>query len=455
MTYAPNSPAARDVAYNLHPYTNPRLHEAQGPIIIERGEGIYVYDDEGRQFIEGLAGLWCTGLGFSEQRLVDAAAAQMAKLPYTHMFAHRSSPPAIELAERLISIAPKPMTKAFFANSGSEAIDSAIKFAWYYNNALGRPERKKIISRKRAYHGVTIAGGSLTRLAYAQEGFDLPRSFALQCETPCHYRCAEPGESEDAFSSRLAQELEDLIQAEGPETIAAFFAEPVMGAGGVITPPAGYFKKIQAVLRRHDILFLADEVICGLGRTGELWGSVTYDLKPDMVTCAKQLSSAYLPISAVMVSEKVYEAIADHGKRLGVFGTGYTYSGHPVPAAVALETLKIYESDDIMGHVKGVTPRFMKRLAALGNHPLVGEARGVGLIAGLEIVADKSTKESYPAALRAGAKVQDKAFEEGLIVRALPGDIIGICPPLIISEDQLDELFDRMERALDAAQQEL
>ena len=455
MTYAPNSPAARDVAYNLHPYTNPRLHEEQGPIIIERGEGIYVYDDEGRQFIEGLAGLWCTGLGFSEQRLVAAAAAQMAKLPYTHMFAHRSSPPAIELAERLISIAPKPMAKAFFANSGSEAIDSAIKFAWYYNNALGRPERKKIISRKRAYHGVTIAGGSLTRLAYAQEGFDLPRSFALQCETPYHYRGAQSGESEEAFSSRLAQELEDLIQAEGAETIAAFFAEPVMGAGGVITPPAGYFDKIQRVLRRHDILFLADEVICGLGRTGELWGSTTYDLKPDMVTCAKQLSSAYLPISAVMVSEKVYEAIADHGKRLGVFGTGYTYSGHPVPAAVALETLKIYESDDIMGHVKGVTPRFMKRLTALDDHPLVGEARGVGLIAGLEVVADKASKESFPAAVRAGAKVQDKAFAEGLIVRALPGDIIGICPPLIISEDQVDDLFDRMERALDAAQKEL
>ncbi len=455
MSYAPNSAAARDVAYALHPYTNLAVHEEKGPMIMTRGEGIYLWDDDGNKYMEGLAGLWCAALGFSEKRLVQAATRQLDVLPYTHTFAHRSSLPVIELAEKLISIAPKPMAKAFFVNSGSEAIDSAIKFAWYYNNALGRPEKKKIISRKRAYHGVTIAGGSLTALAYAQTGFDLPIERVRHCDTPCYYREGEPGESEEDFATRLAENLDKLILDEGPETVAAFFAEPVMGAGGVIIPPATYFEKVQAVLKRHDVLMVADEVICGFGRTGNRWGCDTYGITPDMVTCAKQLSSAYMPIAAVMISDPVYRAFVDYSKRLNVFGTGFTYGGHPVAAAVALETLKIYEEDDILGHVRAVAPRFQERLADLGRHSLVGEARGVGLIGALEIVADKSSKALYPAEAKAAALVSEKVLAEHLILRPLPGDVVGICPPLIITEAEIDDLFDRLGRGLDAAAAEL
>lgn len=454
-SYQPNSAAARDVAYLIHPYTNFETHESQGPLIIERGEGIYVYDDEGRRYIEGLAGLWCAGLGFSEKRLVEAAHRQLDTLPYMHTFAHRSCRAAIDLAEALITIAPEPMSKVFFCNSGSEAIDSAIKFAWYYNNALDRREKKKVITRERAYHGITIAGGAMTRLAYVQEGFDLPQSHVRHTGTPCYYRNAEPGESEEDFSRRLVKDLEALILEEGPETIAAFFAEPVMGAGGVILPPKGYFEGVQAVLKKHDILFVADEVICGLGRTGNMWGCETYDLRPDMITCAKQLSSAYVPIAGVMVSQQVYEALRDYSARLGTFGTGFTYSGHPVTSAVALETLRIYEEDDVLGHVRAVAPRFLERLKALEASPLVGEARGVGLIGGLEVVADKGTRAQFAPAKKAAHLVNAKALEEGLMVRPLTGDVVAVCPPLIITEAEIDDLFDRLGRAFDRAAAEL
>ncbi|BCX17371.1 MAG: aspartate aminotransferase family protein [Geminicoccaceae bacterium] len=452
MVQAPNSLHARDKAYLVHPYTNLRAHEQQGPLVITRGEGIWVWDDDGKAYVEGLSGLWCASLGFSEKRLVEAARRQMEQLPYTHVFAHRSSEPVIELAEKLVSIAPKPMAKVFFVNSGSEAIDTAIKLVWYYNNARGKPEKKRIIARKRAYHGITLAGGHLTGLPYARVGFDLPMSdrfFHLTC--PSHYRDALPGESEGAFASRLVEELDTLIRALGPETIAAFFAEPVMGAGGVVVPPKGYFEKIQPILRKYDILFVADEVINGFCRTGNMWGCDTFGIRPDLVICAKQLSSAYVPIAAVLMSQEFYEVLADQSAKLGTLGMGYTYSGHPVAAAVALETLKIYESDRILEHVQRVSPRFQERLVQLAAHPLVGEARGVGLLGGLEIVADKRTKEQFPQEAKAAAQIVQRCLEQGLIVRPLPGDVIGICPPLIIEEHEIDELFDRLQRGLDAA----
>jgi len=452
MSQAPNSLQARDKAYVVHPYTNLRAHEQQGPLVITRGEGIWVWDDDGKAYIEGLSGLWCASLGFSEKRLVEAARRQMERLPYTHVFAHRSSEPVIELAEKLVSIAPQPIAKVFFVNSGSEAIDTAIKLIWYYNNARGKPEKKRILARKRAYHGITLAGGHLTGLAYARTGFDLPMSdrfFHLTC--PSHYRDALPGESEGVFASRLVEELDTLIRALGPETIAAFFAEPVMGAGGVVVPPKGYFEKIQPILKKHDILFVADEVINGFCRTGNMWGCDTFGIRPDLVICAKQLSSAYVPIAAVLMSQEFYEVIADQSAKLGTLGMGYTYSGHPVAAAVALETLKIYESDKILDHVRRVSPRFQERLIRLAAHPLVGEARGVGLLGGLEIVKDKRTKEQFPQEAKAAAQIVQRCLEEGLIVRPLPGDVIGICPPLIIEEHEIDQLFDRLERGLDAA----
>ncbi len=451
MTHAPNSLAARDVAYAMHAYTNLAQHEERGPTVFTRGEGIYIWDDEGNQYLEGLAGLWCTSLGYSEQRLVDAAVKQLGTLPFAHTFAHRSSIPVIELCEALIKMAPGDMGKVFLVNSGSEAVDAAIKMIWYYNNALDRPEKKKIISRKRGYHGVTIAGGSLTAIPLMQNDFDLPLERFLHTDTPCYYRYGQDGESEEAFATRLADSLNDLIEAEGPDTVAAFVAEPVMGAGGVLTPPATYFEKIQKVLDRHDVLMVADEVICGFGRTGNMWGSETYRIKPDIITCAKQLSSAYLPIAAVMISDPIYRAFVEQSRKLGAYGSGHTYGGHPVSAAVALETLKIYEERDIVGHVREVTPRFQTRLNALADHALVGEARGIGLIGAVEIVADKQSREQFPADVKAGAIVAEKIFEQGLIVRGLPGDAVATCPPLIIEDNQIDELFDKFEAGLNDA----
>ena len=360
-----NSLAARDIAALVHPYTNLRTHETEGPVVMAKGRGIYVVDDNGKEYIEGLAGLWCASLGFNEPRLAEAAQRQMRDLPYYHIFAGKSHEPGIVLAEKLKELAPVPMSKVFFASSGSEANDTAIKILWYVSNAADKPKRKKIISREKAYHGVTIAAASLTKLPINQRDFDLPIFPVAYAETPHHYRGAEPGESEDAYSTRLAANLEKLILAEDPETICAMFAEPVMGAGGAIVPPAGYFPKIQKVLKKYGILLVADEVICGFGRTGNMWGSQTYDMQPDILTCAKALSSAYVPISAVMVSEPVFQAMQRQSDKIGSFGHGYTYSAHPVPAAVALETLKIYEERDIVGHVRRVAPRFQAALRAL------------------------------------------------------------------------------------------
>jgi len=443
-----NSAASRDKAYYLHPYTNLKTHEDVGPLVIERGEGVHVFDDSGKAYIEGMAGLWCTSLGFGEERLVEAAMRQMRKLPFYHAFTHKAHDPGIDLAEALIKIAPVPMSKVFFTNSGSEANDTVVKLVWYYNNALSRPHKKKIIGRQKGYHGVTVASASLTGLPHLHRDFDLPIAGILHTDCPHFYRYGEEGETEEDFATRLADQLEQLILAEGPDTIAAFIAEPVMGAGGVIVPPATYFDKIQPVLKRYDILFIADEVICGFGRTGSMFGTQTYNLQPDIITVAKALSSAYMPIAAVMISEPIYQAMVRQSKKIGTFGHGYTYSGHPVAAAVALETLKIYEERDIVSHVRTVAPHLQDGLRRFKNHPLVGEIRGVGLIAGVEIVADKAAKTPFDPKVGIGGHVARFAQEHGLIVRAM-GDSIGFSPPLIITSAELDDLVTRFGKALD------
>src|SRR5579871_124960 len=448
MTALPNSTAARDIANLIHPYTNLDRHREVGPFVISSGDGCYVFDDSGKKYLEGLAGLWSASLGFSEPRLVEAATRQMQRLPYSQIFGGRSNEPAIDLAEKLLSIAPKGLSKALFANSGSEANDQAIKLVWYYHNAIGKPEKKKLISRNRAYHGVTVASASLTGLAPNHNDFDLPIARTLHTDCPSHFHHAEPGESEAAFLDRIVGNLEALIEREGPDTIGAFFAEPVMGAGGVIVPPKGYFERVQAVLAKHDILFVADEVICGFGRTGAMWGCETFGIRPDMLTCAKALSASYLPISATLVSDKIHAAMLDESKKLGTFGHGFTYAGHPVSSAVALETLKIYEERDILGHVRSVIPHFQARLKALGDHPLVGEARGVGLVGAVEVVRDKSARTPFDAAQAVGVAVQSATLEEGVILRAIR-DAVAICPPLIITDEQIDTLFDALSRALD------
>jgi 4-aminobutyrate--pyruvate transaminase len=443
-----NSAASRDKAYYLHPYTNLKTHEDVGPLVIERGEGVHVFDDSGKAYIEGMAGLWCTSLGFGEERLVEAAMRQMRKLPFYHAFTHKAHDPGIDLAEALIKIAPVPMSKVFFTNSGSEANDTVVKLVWYYNNALSRPHKKKIIGRQKGYHGVTVASASLTGLPHLHRDFDLPIAGILHTDCPHFYRYGEEGETEEDFATRLADQLEQLILAEGPDTIAAFIAEPVMGAGGVIVPPATYFDKIQPVLKRYDILFIADEVICGFGRTGSMFGTQTYNLQPDIITVAKALSSAYMPIAAVMISEPIYQAMVRQSEKIGTFGHGYTYSGHPVAAAVALETLKIYEERDIVSHVRTVAPHLQDGLRRFKNHPLVGEIRGVGLIAGVEIVADKAAKTPFDPKVGIGGHVARFAQEHGLIVRAM-GDSIGFSPPLIITSAELDDLVTRFGKALD------
>ena len=447
MSVRPNSAASRDIAYHLHPYTNARKNEAEGPLVIDRGEGCYVIDDQGNRYLEALAGLWCAGLGFSEQRLVDAAATQMAKLPYYHSFAQRTATPAVDLAEKLIQITPSQLTKVFFANSGSEANDTAIKMIWYYNNALGRPQKKKIISRVKGYHGVTVAAASLTAMPYVQTDFDVPIPNIIHTGCPHHYRFAQEGESEEAFAGRLARELEELIVKEGPDTVAAFIGEPLQGAGGVLVPPEGYWQKIQAVLNKYDVLLVADEVITGFGRTGNLLGCETFGMKPDMMTMAKQLSSAYMPISAVLVSDAIYQAIADNSAKHGNFGHGYTYSAHPVAAAVALETLKIYEERDIVGHVRALAPRLQEGLRRFAGHPLVGEVRGIGLIAAVELVADKATKALFDPVGKAGAYFAARAQAHGVIFRNL-GDTIACCPPMIVSEKEIDEILAAFDKAL-------
>jgi len=443
-----NSAQARDVAYYLHPFTNLSLHEKEGPLVIARGEGVYVYDEEGNRYIEGLGGLWCASLGFNEERLVEAATRQLRKLPYYHHFGHKSTEVGIELAEKLISLAPAPMSKVLFTNSGSEANDTAVKLIWYYNNAIGRPEKKKIISRIKGYHGVTIASASLTGLPHLHRDFDLPIARILHTDCPHHYRFGRPGESEEAFATRCAESLEALIVKEGPETVAAFIAEPVMGAGGVITPPRTYFDKVQKVLRKHDVLFVVDEVICGFGRTGKLFGSETYGLKPDMITIAKQLSGGYLPIASLMINERIYRAMVKESEKIGTFGHGYTYGGHPVPAAVALEVLRIYEERDILGHVRRVAPRLQEGLRRLGGHPLVGDARGVGLMGGLELVKDKATREPFQPSDGVGFYAARRAQAHGVITRGM-GDTLGFCPPLIIREAEIDDMLARVAKALD------
>ncbi|WP_431126332.1 aspartate aminotransferase family protein [Variovorax paradoxus] len=439
--------AATDIAAHLHPFTNLATHPQVGPLVIQHGDGIFVEDDQGRRYLEAMSGLWCASLGFSNLRLAKAGSDALYGLPYYHTFNGRSNPAAIALAEKLLSMAPVPMSKVFFANSGSEANDSAVKLVWYYHNAIGKPEKKKIIARRNAYHGVTVAASSLSGLVPNHRDFDLPIDRILHVDCPHHFRYAEAGESEEDFATRLAGALEQRILDEGPETVGAFIAEPVMGAGGVLVPPATYFDKVQKVLAKYEVLLIADEVICGFGRTGEMFGCTTFGLKPDILTAAKALSSGYVPISAVMVNEKVHAAVAANSGKIGTFGHGFTYSGHPVACAIALETLKVYEDENIVAHVQSLAPQFQQGLQSYAGRKYVGEVRGVGLIGAIELYADPAKRTTFDPALKAGARLAELALAQGLIVRAM-GDSIAFCPPLIITAEQIDDMFARFGRAM-------
>jgi 4-aminobutyrate--pyruvate transaminase len=440
--------ALADTRYHLHPYTQPRQLEREGPLVITRGEGVYVYGEDGKKYLEAMAGLWCASLGFSEKRLVDAATRQMQKLPYYHAFSGKVPGPVAELVETLMRWAPVPMARVLFANSGSESNDTAYKLVHMYNNARGLPGKKKILARVKGYHGVTAAAASMSGLPIMHTQFDLPLPGIVRVGCPHPYQFAKDGESPEAFAARLAEELERTIVQEGPETVAAFIAEPVQGAGGVIVPPPGYFERVQAVLARHDVLFIADEVITGFGRLGTNFGTQYYGLKPDLITVAKMMTSAYVPMSALYINDKVYQVIADAAASVGTFGHGYTYSGHPVACAVALETLRIYESDRVVEHVQRVAPRLQAGLRKYVGHPIVGDVRGVGLIGAIELAADPKTRKPFDAAKGVGAYLAKAAQNHGLIVRVMAGDIVAFSPPLIITEAEIDELLAKFDLAV-------
>jgi len=450
----PNSIEARDIRSVIHGGTNLKRHLERGPLVIDRGEGVWVTDVHGKRYIEGMSGLWCVSLGYGQERLVTAAAEQMRKLPYYHLIDHRGHSPVVELAEKLLEIAPVPMARVWFSNSGSEGNDCAARFAWYFWNAERKPQKRKFISHNRAYHGNTIAAASLTGSPRNQEFFNLPLDGFLHVRCPHFYREGLPGETEEQFSSRLVAEVEELILKEGPDTIAAFFVEPVMGAGGVVVPPLSYFAKLQPLLRKYDILLVSDEVVTGFGRLGDMFGTTTMKLVPDMIICAKALSSAYLPISALMVNQRVFDAVARQSDEAGVFGLTLTYSGHPVSAALARETIRIYEEMDVTARVRHLEPKFLDGLRTLADHPLVGEVRGRGLIAGVELVRDKATRTPFDRAMAVGRRCRDHAERRGLLVRAI-GDTITLCPPLVISEAEIDELLARLKQALDDTMAEL
>ncbi len=437
--------AAQDAKHSVHPHTNLRRHLEQGPLMITKGDGIYVVDEQGNYYLEGAAGLWCASLGFGNERLAKVAYQAMSEIGYYHNFRSASTPAAAELSARLASIAPQGMDKVLLQCSGSEANDTALKLVWYYWAGQGMPERRKIISRRGGYHGTGAITSCLTGKANFHQGFGLPFDGFLYTEMPHYYRFAKSGESELDFSERLAAELEEMILEQGPETIAAFWAEPVMGSGGVITPPQGYFEKIQAVLNKYNILLIADEVICGFGRTGEMWGCQTYGMKPDMICCAKALSAAMQPVSAVIIGERVFDGMMSFGDELGRFTHGYTYGGHPVACAVAHEVLTIYEEMDLIGHVKSLEPTFISKLSQFEQFDWVGETTAVGLIGAIELVVDKAGKQPVDASTM--EKVEAAVLGQGLIVR-LVGNRVCLSPPQIITEQELNVMFERLNTAL-------
>jgi 4-aminobutyrate--pyruvate transaminase len=456
MTVMPNSTAARDIAYHLHPYTNAVKQEAEGSLVLTRGKGIYVYDEEGKEYIEGLAGLWCTSLGFGEERLVEAAVRQMRKLPYYPSFGQKVPDITVELAERLVKLAPVPMSRAFFCNSGSEANDTAIKMVWYYNNALGRPKKKKIIGRMRGYHGVTVAAASMMGIPINLRDFDLPISDRfIHTDCPHYYRNSLPGESEDDFASRCAANLEKLIQEHGADTIAAFIAEPIQGAGGVIVPPKGYQKATREICRKYDVLYISDEVVTGFGRLGEIFASEpVFDIVPDIITCAKGLTSGYIPLGAFLLSDRLYDRVTGEGAKGKFFSNGFTYSAHPVACAAGLKNLEIMEREKLCERVRELGPYFQERFQTLTDLPLVGNVRGSHLMVCVEFVSDRKAKAVPPAEWEIGFRIMRNTMPKGLLVRPM-AHLVVLSPPLIVTRAQIDEAVEALRAGIKDTMDEL
>ncbi|SFT85452.1 aspartate aminotransferase family protein [Paraburkholderia aspalathi] len=452
--------SALDQASVLHPFTQLKdfaTGKAGDPTIVETAKGIRIKDATGREYIDGFAGLYCVNIGYGRTEVAEAISRQAHRLAYYHTYAAHTTEELATLSDRLVKMAPGKMSKIFYGMSGSDANETNAKLVWYYNNLRGKPAKKKIISRQRGYHGCSVISGSMTGMSFYHDHMDLPLSGVIHTGVPHHYWGAEKGESEIAFSARRAAELEALIVREGPDTIGAFIGEPVLGTGGITPPPEGYWAAIQAVLRKYDILLIADEVITGFGRTGAMFGSEKYGVEPDLITVAKGLTSAYFPLSGSIVSDKVYRVLEDGADKVGAFSHGYTYSGHPIGAAAANAVLDIVEKEDLPANARHVGAYFQDRLdTEFAKLPIVGEVRGVGLMGAVEFVSDPANKVRFDPHLKVGARVSKAARDRGLIARAMPhGDILGFAPPLVTTKDEIDEIVDIASAAVRQVMDEL
>lgn len=447
MNIVAQSWEGREAASFFHTFTDLASLQATGPVIIDHGDGPFIVDTSGHRYFEGNSGLWNMTLGFSERRLADVAYKQYLEFPGYHTFFGRNSKPVVELAEKMLSLAPVPMSRAFFTNSGSDANESVIKLLWMIWAAEGQPQRRKLLTRKNAYHGATVMASALTGKDYVK-AFGLPGPEIITLDCPHAWRFAESGESEQEFASRLAKSLEQRILAEGPETIAGMFAEPVMGAGGVIVPPANYFAEIQPVLKRYDIPLVADEVICGFGRTGSLWGSIAVGQIPDIVVASKSMSAGYFPMGAVMLSADMDRRASAASSMWEEFPHGYTTGGHPVGCAVSLEAIRIITEEGVFKNVVNVGEAFQAGLRALADHPMIGDVRGLGLMGALETVSDKKAKQSFSGDLRVGERIAQEARDRGFIIRPLGSSVV-LAPPFISTQSQIDDLLAVLKEVLD------
>lgn len=450
-----NSLRDRDIRYTLHSQTNPSQHEQSGPFIIARGDGPYVFDSDGKQYLDAMAGLWCASLGFTNDRLAKAAAKAYSTLGFYHTFGGRASPSAITAAQGIAELVPIENARVFFATSGSEAIETMVKLTWLHFKALGQGERRKIIARDRAFHGSTIFSASLTGLPHMHREFGLPGDGIVRISCPDPYHGRLDGESEEDFATRLGAELEEAILREGPETIGAFLAEPINAGAGVIVPPQTYFAKVQAVLKKYGILFLADEIVCGFGRTGSWFGCDSLGIKPDMMAMAKGLSSSYFPISAVAVSEEIYGSVKSINSGNTNFGHGFTNSGHPVGAAIVTEAIALYREMDVLNRVSSLGDRLIGHLNRIAeSSDIIGHVRGRGLLLGAEIVADKTTRQGFAPEQHVLTKIDQHARNAGIILRP-QGNTITFCPPFVIDEQQVDQIAEVFEEAVSHTERNL
>ncbi len=442
----PQSWEARAEEYSLYGFTDmPSVHE-RGTVVLTHGEGPYVFDTNGKRYLDSNSGLWNMVAGFDHKGLIEAAQAQYARFPGYHSFFGRMSDQTVMLSEKLVEVSPYDRGRVFYTNSGSEANDTMVKILWFLHGSEGNPKKRKILTRWNAYHGVTAVSASMTGKPY-NEVFGLPLEGFIHLTCPHYWRYGEAGETEAQFVQRLARELDETIAREGADTIAGFFAEPVMGAGGVITPAKGYFQAIAPILKKHGIPLVADEVICGFGRTGNTWGSQTYDFTPDAIISSKNLTAGYFPMGAVILGPELADRVQDAVERIEEFPHGFTASGHPVGSAIALKAIDVVMNEGLAENVKRLAPRFEAGLQELAKNPNIGEYRGVGFMWALEAVKDKPTKLPFDAKLSVSERIANSCTDHGLICRPL-GQSIVLCPPFIMTEGQMDEMFDKLEQAL-------